>query len=95
MAADPYQDCRDEELILRDRLAADRTALANERTLLSYIRTALALVITGVTMLHFLTTTLALVTGWVFAAGGAVLFLVGVTRYFQVRRMIHRLRSNG
>lgn len=40
-------------LILRDRLAADRTVLANERTFLAYLRTALAFLISGVSLLHF------------------------------------------
>lgn len=33
------------ELILRDKLAIDRTHLSNERTLLSYLRTSLYLII--------------------------------------------------
>ena len=36
----PYTQFKKEELILRDYLAADRTALANERTLMAYIRTS-------------------------------------------------------
>lgn len=44
-----YSDTHKEGLILRDRLAIDRTASANERTFLAYIRTALALFVSGAT----------------------------------------------
>ncbi len=37
----------DQELIVRDYLARQRTSLANERTLLSYIRTALYFLVSG------------------------------------------------
>ena len=47
--AGPYGGFRLPELILRDRLAIDRTVLANERTLLAYIRTALTLFLVGIT----------------------------------------------
>lgn len=50
----PYSRVTPEEMILRDRLAVDRTDLANERTLLAYIRTFLALLVTGVTALHLM-----------------------------------------
>ncbi len=43
-----------EELIVRDYLAADRTALANERTFLAYVRTALAIAAAGGSLIHFL-----------------------------------------
>ncbi|HEX9972048.1 MAG TPA: DUF202 domain-containing protein, partial [bacterium] len=33
-----YQEFSESDLILRDRLALDRTVLANERTLLAYVR---------------------------------------------------------
>jgi putative membrane protein len=34
----PYDRFKNNELILRDELAVDRTLLANERTLLAYLR---------------------------------------------------------
>lgn len=46
----PYAgDAKD--LILRDRLAIDRTRLANERTLLAWWRTALMMLVSGITLL--------------------------------------------
>ncbi len=42
----------DEEIILRDFLAIERTRLANERTLLSYIRSSLYLILGGIAFLQ-------------------------------------------
>jgi putative membrane protein len=50
----PYARFNQEELIVRDYLAADRTALANERTFLAYVRTALAIAAAGGSLIHFL-----------------------------------------
>jgi putative membrane protein len=50
----PYARFKQEELIVRDYLAADRTALACERTFLAYIRTALAIAAAGGSLIHFL-----------------------------------------
>ena len=47
----PYTGLED-QLILRDHLAADRTILANERTFLAYIRTALTLFVAGLSFVH-------------------------------------------
>lgn len=37
MEEEPYSRFDQEELIIRDYLAADRTVLANERTFLAYV----------------------------------------------------------
>ena len=42
----------DQEVILRDYLAIERTRLANERTLLSYIRSSLYLLLGGIAFLQ-------------------------------------------
>jgi len=41
-----------EEIILRDYLALERTKLANERTLLSYIRSSLYLLLGGIAIIQ-------------------------------------------
>ena len=45
-----YEQFKDDELYLRDRLAIDRTAMANERTFLAYGRTAILVGATAVTL---------------------------------------------
>ncbi|MCX6024563.1 MAG: DUF202 domain-containing protein [Chloroflexi bacterium] len=69
MQRTPYDRFSEEEMILRDHLAVDRTILANERTLLSYVRTALGLVAAGFTLLHFFDGSTTTVLGWLLPRG--------------------------
>ena len=76
----PYKGLED-QLILRDHLAADRTILANERTFLAYIRTALTLFVAGLSFVHlkqFFTSYIVEVIGVVVFFVGFGTFLVGL-----------------
>ena len=78
-------------LILRDRLALDRTHLANERTMLAYIRTAFMLVVAGATAIKaFGDDYLVVVSGWAFLACGAAMGALGAWRFAAVRRRLRR-----
>ncbi len=81
----------DEELILRDHLALDRTRLANERTLLSYLRTALMLVVSGATAVKVMGDSVVLVvTGWALIGFGGAVAALGIWRFLSMRREINR-----
>ncbi|NTV47477.1 MAG: DUF202 domain-containing protein [Chlorobiales bacterium] len=92
MPKSPYQKFKDNELILRDELAIDRTILANERTLLAYLRSAVSLVIAGVSMMHFSQ------QGWFAQVGvacipvGVFTGIFGVVRYRTINRSITAVR---
>ena len=60
----PYSRYCEEELILRDHLAAERTVLANERTALAYLRTMLTFLIGGATFIQFFDLLLIEVLGY-------------------------------
>lgn len=90
-----YAHVKNEDLILRDWLAIDRTVLANERTLLAYVRTALTLFLVGMSFIHvpmfhpdpeFGGLAYGL-TGWLFVVGAGTTALIGYVRYrkFQAR----------
>ena len=80
----------DENVILRDHLALDRTRLANERTLLAYIRTAFMLLVAGATALKLFAETPALViTAWFFIAIGVIVAGFGAWRFDRMRRTIN------
>lgn len=70
----------------RDQLAVERTHLANERTLLAYVRTALASSACGAALLHFFPALGSL--GWLLVIAGGAMLVVGVIRYFVVRRQL-------
>lgn len=88
-----YAPVMKEDLILRNRLAIDRTVLANERTLLAYVRTALTLFLVGMSFIHvpmfhpdpeFGGLAYGL-TGWLFVAGAGTTALIGYVRYRRFR----------
>ncbi len=93
MADTPYSRFSEDELILRDELAVDRTLLANERTLLAYLRSAIALMIAGATMMHFAE------HGWYYATGvislpaGVLIGIIGVVRFRRMGHAIAIVRS--
>ncbi|MFB3881499.1 MAG: DUF202 domain-containing protein [Armatimonadota bacterium] len=88
-----YLRFRDEELILRDHLAADRTVLANERTLLAYLRTALGGFVAGVSFIQFFSALVIHVLGWAFCVAAIVAAAIGLARYRQVERSLRHLRA--
>jgi putative membrane protein len=86
-----YEQLKTDEMILRDRLALDRTHLANERTLLAYVRTAFMLLVAGATAIKALPhDRLAVFTGWTLLAGGLLVAALGALRFASVRRRIRR-----
>lgn len=90
--ASPYAAVRPHELILRDRLAVDRTVLANERTFLAYLRTAFAFAVGGASLLHFIDRDWARIGGVSMIPVGAVLLAWGVQRFLRERRRLAPLR---
>lgn len=91
MKSDPYTRFKNDELILRDYLAADRTVLANERTLLSYARTAMAFAAAGAALIHFFDSAFVEVMGWVLIALAIWTLAVGAQRYLRMRQRLTKL----
>lgn len=91
--SNPYSRFCQDEMILRDYLALDRTILANERTFLAYIRTALALIISGASAIKLLGTFWIVVTGWSLIAIGIATLLIGIFRYIKMDRRINSINT--
>jgi putative membrane protein len=94
MERTPYMAVPPEALILRDKLAIDRTLLANERTLLAYLRSALSLVIVGITFIHFFEIGVLLYIGLVSIPSGLAVAAVGIMRYRSMDRSIRSARES-
>lgn len=77
-------------LILRDRLAIDRTHLANQRTLLAFFRTGLYLLMTAAAVwnLEFLRELRWI--GGLATVVGVLVMLIGVLAFIEMRRKIYR-----
>lgn len=76
----------EDDIILRDYLALERTKMANERTLLSYIRSSLYLLLGGIGLIqlegfesiHFL--------GYIALSFTLILGVIGVYRFNLLKR---------
>ena len=77
------------QLILRDRLAIDRTRLSNERTLLAWLRTALMTLVSGITMIKLFEGVVSMeVLGGVLIPLSLVGAVWGTHRYLHTRASI-------
>lgn len=87
----PYTRFAQDDLILRDHLALDRTVLANERTFLAYVRTALATMAAGATLPKLFPDdrTFELV-GWLLIAIGVACLAFGI---YRTRTMAHKIAT--
>lgn len=87
-----YSRFEEQDLILREELALDRTRLANERTLLAYLRTSLALVLAGVTFLHFSNAIWFSIFGAACLVIGLFVVPIAVRRYRRMEAELSPLR---
>jgi putative membrane protein len=81
-------------MILRDRLAENRTALANERTLLAYARTALTLFVAGVTFIRFFGYLWTTILGWMLIPLGVFTMIKGVISHRKMSLLIRKERED-
>ncbi len=93
--AKAYSSHHPDELIIRDRLALDRTVLANERTILAYIRTSLVLFGGGVTLIKlFPGQPIVIGTGYMFIGIAVFTFFFGFTRFIAMHASLKSLQKN-
>ena len=76
------------DLILREKLAIDRTDMAIDRTLLSFIRTSLYFIIAGMTVNSLLKVSYGWWVEIVFWIFGVCILLIGIIKYrFQKKKL--------
>jgi putative membrane protein len=78
----------EDQLILRDKLAIDRTRLANERTFLAYFRTSIFFVGTGISIVQIQFFENIIHLGWGLISLGPIVLLIGIYRLIHVKRRI-------
>jgi len=91
MKREAYTKFSEDEFILRDYLAIDRTILANERTFLAYLRSALTVFIAGVTFIKFFDNLLIEIVGWFFVPIGILTFIIGTNRFQKFKKQMYRI----
>lgn len=85
----PYSQYQEDQLILRDHLAVDRTVLANERTFLAYLRTSLTFLLVGLSFLKFFDSLVTRYCGIAFLVFSGFMLAVGVLRFRKMNTTIH------
>jgi putative membrane protein len=78
------------KIILTDFLALERTSLANERTFLAYFRTFIVFLSSGLAILKLDILNDLKVIGYYLVIIAPILLLIGVIRYFYVKRRIKK-----
>lgn len=76
------------DLILRERLALQRTILANQSTFLSFLRTAMYFLVAGLSIRQFIELESGKIIELLMFVISAVIFLTGVLNYFFQKRKI-------
>ncbi|OBX26705.1 DUF202 domain-containing protein [Gelidibacter algens] len=81
----------DQEVILRDYLAIERTRLANERTLLSYIRSSLYLLLGGIAFFQLKNFPDFKYLAMLALVFSAIFFVIGIYRFTVLKKSLKRL----
>ncbi len=92
-----YENMQNEQLILRDYLAAERTHLANERTLLAYERSAFIVLATAMTIFKlFENDPVMKLIASVLIPVACIISVVGIYRFRKTRAKLARFeRQSG
>jgi len=80
----------DNEMIVRDYLAVQRTSLANDRTLLSYIRTSLYFLVSGTALIKVEDLANVKEFGYLSFAISLALVVLGFYNFFKIRRKLKK-----
>jgi len=82
------------DLILRERLALQRTIMSNQTTLLSFLRTALYFLVAGLSLNGLLKLENSLVFQITFFIVSISILIIGVFNFYKQRRLIKSCEIN-
>jgi putative membrane protein len=82
------------DLILRERLALQRTILANQSTFLAFLRTSMYFFIAGLSLESLLNMTNSIAIEIFFFTSSFIIFLIGIINYFRQKKMINESEKN-
>lgn len=81
----------EEDLILRDHLAVERTRLTNETALLAYLRTSLFLISIGLTFIKIDEFKGVAIIGWICIPLSIILISFGVFRFVRLNIQMRKI----
>jgi len=76
------------DLILRERLALQRTVLANQSTFLAFLRTSMYFFVAGLSLESLLKIENSFIIEWFLFISSFVIFCIGIFNYFKHKKMI-------
>jgi putative membrane protein len=76
------------DLILRERLALQRTILANQSTFLAFLRTSMYFFVAGLSLESLLKIDNSFMIEWFLFISSILIFCIGVFNYFKHKKMI-------
>lgn len=82
------------DLILREKLAIERTIMANDRTFLSFLRTSLYFSIAGMTINELVDLPYGNTAEIVFWLLAAIVLITGIAKYLSGNRKIQESRKH-
>ena len=82
------------DLVLREYLAIERTKLANETALLAYVRTGLYFLVAGSSLGHLIDSNFWRIADDPLIIIGLIIMVIGVVRYFRLRKSIAASKKN-
>jgi putative membrane protein len=82
------QKAINKDLILRERLAIQRTILANQSTFLSFLRTSMYFLIAGLSLKNVLKIENSIIIETVLFSFSGIILLIGSVNYFKHKKSI-------
>jgi putative membrane protein len=82
------QKAINKDLILRERLAIQRTILANQSTFLSFLRTSMYFLIAGLSIKNVLKIENSITIEIVLFSFSGIILLIGILNYFKHKKSI-------
>jgi putative membrane protein len=82
------QKAINKDLILRERLAIQRTILANQSTFLSFLRTSMYFLIAGLSLKNVLKIENSIIIETVLFSFSGIILLIGIVNYFKHKKSI-------
>lgn len=76
------------DLILREKLAIERTNMAIDRTVLSFVRTSLYFVVAGMTVNSLLKVSYGWWVEILFWISGAVILIIGLLNFYRQKKKL-------
>ena len=76
------------DLVLRERLALQRTILANQSTFLAFLRTSMYFFVAGLSLESLLKIENSFIIEWFLFISSFVIFCIGIFNYFKHKKMI-------